>query len=105
MVHPSRLPELEFHLLEKEPYLGVVCIWTNGGFSHGGGDEVVYLCSGQTTNKQDEIITCGAPIDLKFVSHDVAVCAKCKSALVPKEMTGQIIAKLSGQNWAKLMTK
>ena len=78
------------------PYLGVVCIWTNGGFAHGGGKKL---------NKRDEVVVCGAPIDLKFVSRDVAVCAECRQAIKPKELTGQIIAKLTSQDWAHLMTK
>lgn len=88
-----------------KPYLGVVCVWTNGGFGHGGGDEVVYLCTGKKLNDKDEVVTCGAPIDLKFVNRDVAICTECRQAIKPKELTGQIIAKLTSQNWAHLMTK
>lgn len=90
---------------KTKAFLGVVCVWTNGGFGHGGGDEVVYLCTGKKLNKKDEVVTCGAPIDLKFVSRDVAICAECRQAIKPKELTGQIIAKLTTQNWAHLMTK
>lgn len=87
------------------PFLGVVCVWTNGGFSHGGGDEVVYLCPAKIEGSDGHPKTCGAPIDLKFVSKSVAVCAECGNPIKPKELTGQIVAKLTSQDWAKLMTQ
>lgn len=87
----------------QAPYLGIVFAWTNGGFAHGGGDEVVYFCSGKVV-RDDRIRTCNAPIDLKFVSEERAVCPTCKNVVDPKTLTGQVIAKLPTQHWTTLIT-
>ena len=89
---------------KMKPYAGMVFAWTNGGFAHGGGDEAVYFCTGQI-EKNGETKTCNAPLDLKFISKEVAVCPVCRNALKPKDLTGQIFARLSSQNWARLITR
>jgi hypothetical protein len=87
-----------------KPYMGIVYAWTNGGFAHGGGDEVVYFCSGKVVRNGEEK-SCNAPIDLKFVSREHAVCVACKTAVDPKTLTGQVVAKLTAQSWSKLITR
>lgn len=87
-----------------KPFAGFLMAWTNGGFAHGGGDEVVYFCA-QKTEKNGEEKTCGAPLDLKWVSKKVVVCPKCRQACEPEELCGQIFARLPMQHWASLVLK
>jgi hypothetical protein len=86
------------------PFSGVISMWTNGGYAHGGGDEVVYFCSA-AVEKKGETRMCGSPLDLKWIHKRAAVCPVCRNAVDPKELTGQILAKLTVQNWTKLITK
>lgn len=87
------------------PFLGMVSVWTNGGFLHGGGDEVVYLCPSRLDGKDDSKVTCAEPMHIQFVSKRVAVCPKCKTAHDPKSLVGQVIARLPLQHWVTLMLK
>lgn len=88
-----------------KPFFGMVSVWTNGGFLHGGGDEVVYLCPTKTPGKEGSSITCGEPLHIQFVSKRVAVCPKCKSAHNPSDLVGQIMARLPLQHWVSLIHK
>jgi len=87
-----------------ESYPGVIVAWTNGGFASGGGDEVVYFCTA-SVEKDGETRSCNAPLDLKFVSREIAVCPTCCNVIKPQELTGQVMARLTSQNWAKLLTR
>jgi hypothetical protein len=87
-----------------KPFAGIVFAWTNGGFAHGGGDEVVYFCSGKV-EKEGRLRSCNAPIDLNFISRQHAICPACRSAVDPKTLTGQVLAKLTSQSWAQLIVR
>lgn len=84
-----------------KPYPGIIALWTNGGSSHGGGDEVVYLCP----TKLDTGHICNAPVGITFVSRRVAVCESCSQVHRPEHLTGQIFARLTNQNWSGLVLK
>lgn len=88
-----------------KPFLGMVSVWTNGGFLHGGGDEVVYLCPTRLDGKDGSKTTCAEPMHIQFVSRRVAVCPKCKSVHDPKNLVGQVIARLPLQHWVTLFLK
>lgn len=89
---------------DHKPFAGMLLAWTNEGFAHGGGDEVVYFCTSKT-EKNGVVRTCGAPLDLKWVSREVAVCPACRNALKPAELCGQIFAVLPMQHWATLVLR
>ena len=86
-------------------YPGMIVAWTNGSFSHGGGDEAVYFCTSRVEAKDGGERTCLAPIDLKLISGRVAVCPSCRTAVRPQELQGQRFARLHTQQWAELITK
>jgi hypothetical protein len=95
------------HRSFHQPFTGIVSAWTNGGFLHGGGDEVVYFCGqklpvegGSGGHK-----TCATPLALAFVGKRVAVCPTCKQPSKPEDLVGQVIAKLPMQHWASLLVR
>lgn len=88
-----------------KPFFGMVSVWTNGGFLHGGGDEVVYLCPTKISAKDGGSTTCAEPLHIQFVSKRVAVCPKCKTAHNPKALVGQVMARLPLQHWVTLIHK
>lgn len=88
-----------------KPYGGFIVTWTNGGFAHGGGDETVYFCPSRVEAPGGGTKTCGEPIELPYVRKNFSVCPKCRNAVDPKELVGQIFAYLTPQRWATLLTK
>jgi hypothetical protein len=89
---------------KHKPYPGMVVVFNNGGFAHGGGDETIYLCPARI-DSAGVMKSCGAPIDLRFINRDMAICEECKTVIKPKELCGQIFARLTNQYWAALMTR
>lgn len=99
---------LELFLSEKRsslnPYGGFVSAWSNGGYAHGGGDETIYFCNAKTVRNGNEV-TCGKPLSIQFISAGKAVCQHCKTMLKSQDLTGQVFARLHGQQWARLLTR
>ncbi len=85
----------------SKPFGGMVSIWTNGGFMHGGGDEAVYLCA----NEIEPSKFCAEPIRLAFISKTFAICPRCKTVVDPKELAGQIYYKLTVQGWVEVLVR
>ena len=83
------------------PFSGFVMAWSNGGFAHGGGDEVIYFC----TSKNEKGRQCNNPLDLKWIGGQNAVCPKCRNVIEVEKLMGQIYAKLPHQHWATLITR
>ena len=88
----------------RKPVRGMMSLWTNGGFGHGGGDEAVYFCP-LPIDKNGVQVTCSTVLDLKWVHKEAAICPGCRRALNPKELTGQLFARLTIQNWAGLLAR
>lgn len=82
-------------------YPGIVSVLSNGGALHGGGDEAVYLCPARLEGGRG----CNSPMDLKFLGKRVAVCPACHAVHEPKNLTGQVFARLTHQNWAVLLLR
>lgn len=100
--------EIVFHgsRSRKAPTPAMIMAWTNGGFDNGGGDEVVYFCSGQRTDlATGNVKPCNHPLELKYISRHVAVCPECRNAFKPSELTGQVFASLHDYQWARLLLK
>ncbi len=87
-----------------KPFSGFVVALSNGGFAHGGGDEAVYFCTAKI-DRDGRSRTCNNPLDLKWVGKTAAVCPKCRNVVDPKNLCGQIYAKLPMQHWATLVTQ
>ena len=88
----------------RKPANGLISVWTNGGFNHGGGDEVVYFCHVVIT-KDGISKTCSNPLELKWIHKTAAICPECKQAIDPKELAGQIFARLDLKQWAWLLSR
>lgn len=92
-----------------DSYPGFVSFWSNGGFAHGGGDHNIYLCT-QKVERNGQTATCAQVIDIRFFTKDeagnpIAICQHCKQVVDPEELCGQIFARLTSQNWARLILK
>lgn len=90
-------------------YPGFISFWSNGGFAHGGGDHNVYLCT-EKVDRDGQTGTCASVIDIRFFTkdeegHPIAICQACKRVVDVEDLCGQIYARLTTQNWAKLMLK
>lgn len=90
---------------------GVVAVWTNGGYLHGGGDAAVYLCPQMVDGR-----ACMEPIDMQFVTsrpaadrpnqmEQVIVCTKCRRISRTADLTGQIMYNATTQAWALILTQ
>lgn len=89
----------------QEAYPGLVSIWSSSGAIHGGGDHNVYLCTARVDDTDGTNRTCAAPIDLRFINNEMAVCPTCKSVVDPAELCGQIFARLTTTYWVRLLLK
>ncbi len=86
------------------PFGGFIFAMSNGGFAHGGGDEAIYLCTAKV-DKDGQTKTCNNPLDLKWIGKDKAICPKCRNIVNPRDLCGQVYAKLPMQKWATLITR
>ena len=85
-----------------QAYLGTIVAWASlGAHAHGGGDESVYFCPAILGHGRQ----CFTPIDMRLVQGDVAVCPDCKTATKPKDLIGQVTARLRTQQWVELLTR
>lgn len=93
------------------PVRGVVAVWTNGGYLHGGGDAAVYLCP-QVVDTHP----CMAPIDMQFVTsrpsarepdkmEQVVVCTACRRLTVTTDLIGQLLYEVPTQRWAQILVQ
>jgi hypothetical protein len=86
------------------PYDGLLVAYTNGGFLHGGGDEMVYFCPNKV-EKNGHTKLCATPLPPIAIQGKVAVCPVCETPSRDRELIGQVYAKLTTQNWAALVTR
>lgn len=80
---------------------GFIYAVSNGGFAHGGGDEGIYFCTAKI-DKNGVTKRCNAPLRPAWVGKEAAVCPECRQATKPKDLMGQVWARLTFQNWARL---
>ena len=94
----------------QESYPGFISFWSNGGFAHGGGDHNIYLCTEKIEKPDGSIGACASVIDIRFFTkdeegHPIAICQACKRVIDPEELCGQVFARLTTQNWTRLILK
>lgn len=86
---------------------GLLQGWASGGMAHGGGDISVYWCPRQQENKR----TCLNPIDVTMSFNSThgtqkyVVCTKCRRITKVEDLVGQLVAELTIQQWAALVTR
>lgn len=88
-----------------KPTAGVICAWTNGGFNHGGGDQVVYLCPQRVDLPGGGNRSCATPLSIMMVSKRIAVCPGCKRVTAPEDLVGQVVARLTVPGWVRLIER
>jgi len=88
----------------NEAFPGMITAWKNMGQATGGGDAVVYFCP-NLVEKNGARRTCSGPLDLRWVSKTAALCPRCKRAVSPKDLAGQVGGHLTLQGWAGLVMR
>jgi len=83
------------------PTFGIMSFWESGTKLHGGGDTRVYICAGKAQKKSD----CEAFIPDASTGYGHLVCPECRTVWQGPEVTGEIGARLTMQNWAVLLHK
>jgi hypothetical protein len=78
----------------NQHYPGAVSLWLSGSKLHGGGDEKIYLCP-----------KCGGFILPSAQGYGHLVCAKCGKVATGNEAIGEILLRLTTQNWAGIIYK
>lgn len=74
------------------PYTGFISIWRAGNRLNGDGDEKIYECS-----------VCGGIVRDDAIDGDAAVCHHCGWVGASADLTGERVAKLPTQKWAKAL--
>ncbi len=82
------------------PVRGIASFFTNGGYLNGGGDASIYLCP-----QELEQGPCLAPLDAQFITHNGAVCPKCRRVSKTDDLVGQLIFDVPMQRWATLLVR
>ncbi len=85
----------------SRPSKGIISFWESGAKLRGDGDVAVYQCPGKSLGKSN----CEAFIPDEANSNGELFCVKCKTQWKGAQVAGQVIAKLTPQNWAGLLTK
>lgn len=83
------------------PTPGALSFWESGAKLHGGGDTKVYLCPGKSVGKSE----CEGIIPDASTGYGFLVCPVCNTVWNGPEVTGEILARLTMQNWAVLIHK
>jgi hypothetical protein len=91
----------EFKRSARNPTFGIMSFWESGSKLHGGGDTRIYICAGKSTKKAD----CDAFIPDSSAGYGHLVCPNCKNVWKGDDVTGEIGARLTMQNWAVLLHK
>lgn len=84
-----------------KPAHGGVSFWESGSKLHGGGDTIMHLCPG----KDLKVNECESFIPDASHGYGFLVCPGCHRAWEGEQVAGQILARLTVQDWAKLVLK
>lgn len=83
------------------PTSGMVSFWESGKMLHGGGDSKLYICPQKSRGEG----TCHAWIPDSSHMPGGIVCGYCGSMWKGPELIGEIFARLTMQNWTKVLLK
>lgn len=84
-----------------KPSHGGVSFWESGAKLHGGGDAIMHLCPGKDLKIND----CESFIPDSSHGYGFLVCPSCHRTWEGEQVSGQILARLTVQDWAKLVLK
>lgn len=85
----------------RAAHAGAVSFWESGAKLHGGGDCKIYLCPGKTLGVSD----CQGLIPDASQGYGHLVCPSCQKVWKGTQVHGEIFARLSTDNWARLLYK
>lgn len=89
----------DFSLIK--PVAGALSFWESGSKLHGGGDTILHVCPG----KAKGVNNCDAFIPDASHGYGFLVCTACHSNWKGEDVSGQVLARLTVQGWAQLLTK
>jgi hypothetical protein len=84
-----------------KPVQGVVSFWESGSKLHGGGDTIIHFCPGKRLGKNQ----CEHYIPDPSHGYGFLVCPACNNLWNGDQVYGQVLARLTAQDWAKLLEK
>lgn len=79
-------------------YPGIIVLWKRQDDN----ESMVYLCPAKVDGKP-----CNAPFETGLISQaaKIAVCPRCGATTPPKDLIGQVVARLPTQRWAQLVRR
>lgn len=89
----------DFSLIK--PSVGALSFWESGTKLHGGGDTILHMCAGKAKGVND----CEAFIPDSSHGYGFLVCAACGSTWKGEDVSGQVLARLTTQGWAQVLTR
>ena len=84
-----------------KPSHGGASFWESGNKLHGGGDTIMHMCPGKSLKVND----CEAFIPDTSHGYGFLVCPRCGRSWNGEQVYGQILARLTIQDWTKLVVK
>jgi hypothetical protein len=85
----------------RAPTPGAISLWESGAKLHGGGDCKIYLCPSKAQKMGD----CNGIIPDAAQGYGHLVCPNCKKVWKGSQVHGEIFARLTTQDWARLLYK
>lgn len=89
----------EFSIIKPVP--GIMSFWESGSQLHGGGDAIIHFCPGKKLGKNE----CEHYIPDPSHGYGFLVCPSCHNVWNGKDVFGQIISRLTANDWAGLIEK
>jgi hypothetical protein len=83
----------------RTPTPGAISLWESGTKLHGGGDCKIYLCPG----RELKVNECRGIIPDAAQGYGHLVCPECQHVWKGKQVHGEIFARLTTDNWARLL--
>jgi hypothetical protein len=85
----------------RVPYAGALSLWESGNKLHGGGDTKMYECPARALGKSD----CNGLIPDASQGYGFLVCPDCKAVWKGDQVHGEVFARLTTDDWARLVYK
>jgi hypothetical protein len=79
-----------------KPFPGAMSLYESGAKLHGGGDDKLYMCPGET---------CDGVVFPRERMGALVVCRKCKMMWNENDLIGELFFRLTPKNWASVIMK
>jgi hypothetical protein len=84
-----------------QAYPGAISLWLSGSKLHGGGDEKVYCCPRCLQTFKGQIYPTKALILPSAQGYGFGVCSQCGTTSKAADMRGEILLRLTTQDWTE----